>query len=48
MKRTAKKSIKHTFFKYCDECGERFQPNSKGQMICNECKTKSRAKRSKK
>jgi len=52
MKRTAKKSIKHTFFKYCDEdkggCGKKFKPNGKGQRICEKCKAKRRMGRPKK
>lgn len=48
MKRTVKFSIQHTFFKFCDVCEKRFQPNGKGQRICEKCKTKRRIERIKK
>ena len=39
---------KHTFFKYCDKCGKRFQPTGRTQKLCEKCQAKIRAKRYKK
>jgi len=41
-------SIPHTFFKFCDTCGKRFQPNGKGQRTCEPYKKKKKAMRYKK
>ena len=35
--RAASKRKKYNFFKYCEDCGERFNPTGKQSIYCFEC-----------
>jgi uncharacterized OB-fold protein len=42
MKKKLGGGMKKIFFRFCEKCGNRFQPNGRHQKLCNSCQKEVR------